>query len=155
MHTQVHDATGLPMDLASVAAAYVTCAPPTFEMARHCSTCNRDYKEVYDDDSDGGDPGAQEYALGQGGLCAPDGMDCDTKIELWERGYCGKTMCFNDELTTTDSHELQTGGCMAIHTEVASKCFQCAKLNHLDPDFNIFEVHTTRNKNHTLCDGFV
>ena len=155
-NAQVRDATRLPEDIARITTDYVTSALPSFELGRYCGTCNRDFTEGRTEEEI--KEGPKVYTDGYGGLCAPDDYEFKSRINLWERGYCGKTMCYGASHPggwpgqphwTPELPMPDPGPCMAIHSHVAIKCADCVKLNHLeDPDFNIFEV-ATRNLSHT------
>jgi hypothetical protein len=141
------------MDISRITADYVTSALPSFELGRYCDTCNRDFTEGRTADEI--EEGPEGYTDGYAGLCAPEDYEEKTNIELWERGYCGKTMCYGASHPgggpgmphwDIDLPMPDPGPCMAIHSYVAQKCVDCAKLNHLeDRGFDIFWVPTTRN----------
>jgi hypothetical protein len=142
------------MDLARITAEYITTPLPDFKLKRYCSTCNHDFKEnAWPGDIKKGTEGPEVYALGWAGQCGPVNAEHFSPMELWERGYCGRTMCFGTSHQRTtyiqghpgwsqDRRMPPLARCMAVHSHFAIKCLDCVKLTHLDPDYDIYHVPT-------------
>jgi hypothetical protein len=144
----------MPRALAQITAEYITTAPPDFKLVRYCSTCHHDYKQTaWPHQVEKGTEGPEEYAPGWAHVCAPHDYEHQLPIDLWEQGYCGKTMCYGeshpgrgikgDPSWSPDLPMDNPGPCMAAHTHFGIKCFDCVKLAHLDPEYNIFAVPVT------------